>query len=119
MSARPALATGSAPAPIACPACGAPVAADQSWCLECGGAARTRIARLPRWRAATLAVAVAVLLALGALVYAFVELSSGSGTVTTTPTITQPAPAAAGPTATTVPPAVGATGASGAATPSR
>ena len=93
------------PLPITCPACGSPVAGDQSWCLECGAAARTRIAKLPRWRAATIAVAIAVALAIGGLIYAFVKLSSGSGTVTTTPTITQTVPAAAAPPAATTPPA--------------
>jgi hypothetical protein len=115
------------PAPLSCPACGSPVASDQSWCLECGAAARTRIAKLPRWRAATIAVTVAVVLAIGGLIYAFVKLSSGNGTVTTTPTITQTVPAAAAPTpapTTTAPPAAatpaipaGPTGATGAATP--
>jgi hypothetical protein len=96
------------PAPLSCPACGSPVAPDQSWCLECGAAARTRIAKLPRWRAATIAVAIAVALAIGGLIYAFVKLSSGTGTVTTTPTITQTVPAAAAPTPT-APPAATAT----------
>jgi hypothetical protein len=91
---------GAGPAPLNCPACGSPVAPDQSWCLQCGAAARTRIAKLPRWRAATVAVAIAVVLAIGGLIYAFVKLSSGTGTVTTTPTITQTVPAPAVPQAT-------------------
>jgi hypothetical protein len=107
------------PAPLSCPACGSPVASNQSWCLQCGAAARTRIAKLPRWRAATIAVAIAVVLAVGGLIYAFVKLSSGSGTVTTTPTITQTVPAAAAPTPTAPPAAAatpgGPTGATGAA----
>jgi hypothetical protein len=32
-----------------CPACGAPLAQDQEWCLECG-AARTAIHAPPDWR---------------------------------------------------------------------
>jgi hypothetical protein len=106
------------PAPLSCPACGSPVASNQSWCLQCGAAARTRIAKLPRWRGATIAVAIAVVLAIGGLIYAFVKLSSGSGTVTTTPTITQTVPAAAAPTPTAPPAAAatpgGSTGATGA-----
>ena len=100
------------PAPLSCPACGSPVASEQSWCLQCGAAARTRIAKLPRWRAATVAVAIAVVLAIGGLIYAFVKLSSGTGTVTTTPTITQTVPAPAVPPAAATPTApTGATGA--------
>ena len=104
--------------PIACPACGKEIAPDQSWCLQCGAAARTRIARLPRWRTATVAVAIAVALAIAGLVYALVKLSSDTGTVTTTPTITQTVPAAAPPAAAPsgVTGATGATGATGPAT---
>ena len=40
----------NAPEQQTCPACGAPLAADQEWCLECG-AARTNIHPPPDWRA--------------------------------------------------------------------
>ena len=49
-----------------CLACGAPLAEDQEWCLECG-AARTVIHRPPDWRiglAIMLAVVVVVLIVL-------------------------------------------------------
>jgi hypothetical protein len=51
----------SAPEPdpgATCPRCGAPLHADQDWCLECGAAARTRIAPTPNWRGPVIALAV-------------------------------------------------------------
>ena len=46
-----------------CPRCDAPLAPEQDWCLECGNAVTTRVARSPGWGVpvaiviATLAVA--------------------------------------------------------------
>ena len=37
---------------LRCPHCGAGLAADQDWCLECGAAATTRILRPPSWKLA-------------------------------------------------------------------
>jgi hypothetical protein len=37
---------------LRCPRCGASLAADQDWCLECGAAATTRILRPPSWKLA-------------------------------------------------------------------
>jgi hypothetical protein len=53
-------ASGGEPGPAAegCNACGAPLARDQEWCLECG-AARTSLTSPPDWRIA-LAVVIAV-----------------------------------------------------------
>lgn len=45
-----------------CPACGAAMAADQEWCLECG-VARTAIETPPDWR-----LGVAIMLAVVAIV---------------------------------------------------
>lgn len=42
-----------------CPACGAPMAGDQEWCLECG-AARTQVHGPPDWRVG-LAIVLAVI----------------------------------------------------------
>jgi len=99
-----------APAPEACPLCGAPLAADQEWCLHCGAAARTRLATSSNWRAPIIAVAVVVVLSLGVLTASLLSLSGSSGstvrrTVTTgpaaTPATTSPAPTASSPSAST------------------
>ena len=112
----------AAPQPVAayeaCPLCGAPLAADQEWCLRCGAAARTRLAAAPGWKAPVVALAVVAALALGILAAALVKLAGDSGpapvaitrTVTTvgaaTPTVaTTPTTAGPPPTTTTQPPA--------------
>lgn len=87
------------PAPIACPRCGAPVAGDQSWCLECGVAARTRLARTPGWRTPLVAAAAIGLAAIVALIVAFLVVTADNAPLPTTA-----APAAA-PAVTTAPPA--------------
>ena len=43
-----------------CPRCDAPMAPEQDWCLQCGNAITTRVARPPRWGVAV-AIVVAVL----------------------------------------------------------
>jgi SPOR domain len=58
-----------------CAQCGAELADDQEWCLECGGA-RTLIRRAPDWRAAATVVAIVVAVALGGFVVALIALSS-------------------------------------------
>ena len=71
---------GSArPAGDACPLCGAPLQAEQDWCLRCGAAARTRLASSPNWRLPVAVVAVVGALALGLLAVALVKLAGGSG----------------------------------------
>ncbi|MFL5846765.1 MAG: hypothetical protein ACJ762_18940 [Solirubrobacteraceae bacterium] len=87
---------------IACPRCGAPVAGDQSWCLECGLAARTRLARTPRWRAPLVLAAAIGLVAMVALVVAFLVLTGDNAPL---PTTAAPAPAAATTVVETTPPA--------------
>ena len=73
---------GPAPVPLRCPRCGAYVAPEQDWCLECGAPARTRLAPTPNWRAPVALVAVVVLLAGLVLALAFTELTSDDGKVT-------------------------------------
>jgi hypothetical protein len=73
--------TGPAPVPLRCPRCGAYVAPEQDWCLECGAPARTRLAPTPNWRAPIALVAVVVLLAGVALALAFSSLTSDDGKV--------------------------------------
>ncbi len=65
----------SPPVPPTCPFCGAPLAAEQSWCLECGAAARTRIAPTPRrWRLTTAVLLLASVLAVVAIAVAVARL---------------------------------------------
>jgi hypothetical protein len=98
------------PQPIpadACPLCGAPLAADQEWCLNCGAAARTRLAATPGWHGPVAVVAVITALALGILAAALVKLAGDSGPApapaTTTVTSAAAAPPATVPTPATTP----------------
>ncbi|HEX2102262.1 MAG TPA: hypothetical protein VHF51_01320, partial [Solirubrobacteraceae bacterium] len=75
----------------ACPRCGAPVAAEQDWCLSCGDAARTRLVPTPNWRWPIAVATVVAALAALAIAVAFVQLTRD--------------PPAAPPPATTAPPA--------------
>ncbi|MGD1056451.1 MAG: hypothetical protein ABR992_03470 [Solirubrobacteraceae bacterium] len=86
----------------ACPVCGAPLHPEQSWCLSCGAAARTRLAPAPGWKRPIGVVAVVVVLALGVLAAALVDLAGGSTPVpATTTTVTAPAAATTPSPATT------------------
>jgi hypothetical protein len=67
----------------ACPLCGAPLDPAQEWCLNCGAAARTRLAAPTNWKAPIVAIAVIATLALGVLAAALVKLSGGPGTTRT------------------------------------
>jgi predicted amidophosphoribosyltransferase len=58
-----------------CPLCGAPLTREQSWCLRCGAAARTRLAAQPKWKALVVAFVVVVVLSLGVLAAALVKLA--------------------------------------------
>jgi hypothetical protein len=78
-----------APGDSACPLCGAPLAADQEWCLGCGAAARTRLAAPTSWKTPILAVALVAALALGALAAALVSLTGKSGSIAPPPAITR------------------------------
>src|SRR3954470_7682636 len=95
-----------------CPRCRAPVLDEQDWCLECGAAARTRIARTPAWRVPVFLVVFVIALSGAAAAFAFVRLSNTDDdlraaktaatlTQTAPPPTTAPQPAAAAPPATT------------------
>jgi len=58
-----------------CPRCGAAVRPDQDWCLECGAAARTRLAPTPNWRLPAALLSTVAVLAVGTLAGAFVALT--------------------------------------------
>ena len=59
----------------ACPLCGSELRAEQSWCLRCGAAARTRLAAQPKWKALALAFVAIVVASLGVLAAALVQLA--------------------------------------------
>lgn len=82
-------------APLPCPRCGAQVEADQSWCLECGLAARTRLAPTPNWRLPLVLAGAVGLAAVVALIVAFVTITGDNA----------PLPTTAAPPATVVDPA--------------
>lgn len=81
-----------------CAQCGAELAEDQEWCLECGGA-RTLIHRGPDWRVALAVIAAVIVLAIGGFVVVVISLSNSSngsaaaratGTAASTPQTTTP-----------------------------
>ncbi len=80
---------------VACPRCGAPVGPEQDWCLECGAAARTRLAPTPNWRAPIVMIAAVAILAVAGLGAAFVALTNDDGGPAAATTATAPAPAPA------------------------
>jgi predicted nucleic acid-binding Zn ribbon protein len=58
-----------------CPLCRAPLEPEQSWCLRCGAAARTRLAAQPKWKMLVLVLVAVVVLSLGVLAAALVKLA--------------------------------------------
>ncbi len=101
----------TAPAPIACPRCGAVVAGDQSWCLECGLAARTRLARTPGWRTPLIVAGAIGLAAIVALIVAFLVVTGDNAPLPTTaaPAVTTAPTTTTADTAATVPTTPGTT----------
>ncbi|HEX4187882.1 MAG TPA: hypothetical protein VHY83_08305 [Solirubrobacteraceae bacterium] len=87
----------------ACPLCGTQLQPEQEWCLNCGAAARTRLAATPGWRAPVVAIVSVLALSLGVLAAALIDLAGGSGPTHTqvTRTVTTPAAAAPPPVTTT------------------
>jgi hypothetical protein len=75
---------------IRCPRCQSPVAPDQDWCLECGAAARTRLAPTPNWRLPVATLALVALLAGIGLAVAFVALTQDNSKSPATSTATAP-----------------------------
>jgi hypothetical protein len=106
------------PVDAVCPLCSAPLDPRQEWCLNCGAAARTRLAAPTNWKAPIVTIAVIATLALGVLAAALVKLSGGSGTPKTVPPVTRTVTGAAPIVPGTIPGAIpttttGATGAAG------
>src|SRR3954464_7418979 len=59
-----------------CAGCGAPMAAEQDWCLSCGTAAPGRLGERPGWRAALTVLAITLLLVAGSVAAAYAALTS-------------------------------------------
>jgi hypothetical protein len=101
---------GPAPSPVpggeSCPLCGAPLHPEQEWCLNCGAAARTRLAASPGWRGPIIALMVVLVLSLGVLAGALVKLAGGSTPppATTTTVTSAVATSTTAPTTTTTTP---------------
>jgi hypothetical protein len=69
------MSAASATATETCPLCGSELRPEQSWCLRCGAAARTRLAAQPKWKALAGAFVAIVVVSLGVLVAALVQLA--------------------------------------------
>ncbi|HSD78889.1 MAG TPA: hypothetical protein VLA98_15845 [Solirubrobacteraceae bacterium] len=85
---------GAAVAARACSACGAPMQAEQDWCLSCGTAAPGRLGQRPGWRAAATIAALTLVHVAGS-----VAAASAALTTDATQEAAAPAPPAAGPVA--------------------
>jgi hypothetical protein len=83
------------PDPHACAYCGAALADDQEWCIECG-AARTLIHRAPDWRIPLLVLGTVIVLAAAVFAIVLINLSHTTGPTGPTP----PTAAARGASAT-------------------
>ncbi len=97
---------GRQPAVLRCPRCEAPVAPGQDWCLECGDAARTRLAPAPNWRMPIALIAAIAILAGLAIGVAFVALTDDDEPVAAATSPTGPTGPVTEPVVTTAPPAV-------------
>lgn len=97
---------GAAPPPVErpCATCGAELAPDQEWCLECGAAAVPPESRggLPGWRTAAAVIAVTLVMASGAVAAAYAAIRGGDDP----PPATQVAQAPAADTGVPMPPPV-------------
>jgi septal ring-binding cell division protein DamX len=105
---------------LRCPRCGANLARDQDWCLECGAAATTRILRPPSWKLAVAivlgvvaAVVVAVVIVVNALSGDARRAAATPATTTAAAAPAKPAPAAPTSTKATTPTTASAPAAGG------
>jgi cell division septation protein DedD len=94
-----------------CPDCGAGLATDQDWCLECGAPVKVRIRAAPDWRVPVAIVAGVIAVAAAGLVFALVALSNTADrsvvivpAATSAPAAAKTAPAASAQTTTAAPP---------------
>ena len=88
----------------ACANCGAPLAAGQDWCLQCGaGAPGSLSSRTPSWRSAAVILTTLAVLVGGAATAAYAALNKSSGTPPAATTVAQVPPAATTPTTPVTP----------------
>lgn len=100
----------TAPGTFLCPRCGNTLHEDQSWCLECGLAARTRIHPPPSWRVPVLLTCIALALLAGGIAVALVTLLDTPESTPPAATVTVPAATTpVAPAPTTVPQATAPT----------
>ena len=93
----------TSPGTFLCPRCGSRLREDQSWCVECGFAARTRVHPPPNWRAPVILTCVLLaLVAAGIAIGLAALLDNGSQATPAATTVTVPA-ATAPATTPTVP----------------
>jgi hypothetical protein len=89
---------------LLCPRCGRTLREDQSWCLECGLAARTRVHPPPSWRVPIVLTCVLLALLAAGIAVALVTLldtpESTPAPATVTVQATSPAPTTTAPAAT-------------------
>lgn len=90
---------------LLCPRCGSALREDQSWCLECGLAARTRIHPPPSWRLPIALTCVLLAVLAAGIAVALVTLLDTPESAPAPTTVTVPAavPPAASTPATPVP----------------
>jgi hypothetical protein len=86
------------PGTFLCPRCGNTLRDDQSWCLECGLAARTRIHPPPSWRVPVILTCVLLALLAAGIALALVTLLDRPEATPAPATVTVPAAAAPAPT---------------------
>ncbi len=86
--------TAQAPGSAArCHRCGAPMAADQEWCLECGEG-HTLVHSPPDWRIGVAIVATVIVLALAGFAIALINLSDNANSSASAGGATRTSPAA-------------------------
>ncbi|HET6447679.1 MAG TPA: hypothetical protein VFG31_01120 [Conexibacter sp.] len=81
------------PGALLCPRCGSTLRGDQSWCLECGLAARTRIHPPPSWRIPIVLTCVLLALLAAGIAVALVTLLDTPESAPPPATVTVPATA--------------------------
>lgn len=70
---------------IHCPSCGREVSGKQNWCLQCGAAARTRLAPTPPWKTPIAITLIFIFLSGTALTYGFIRYTSDNHPRTDSP----------------------------------
>src|SRR3954453_15601662 len=92
-----------------CPRCGAHLAADQEWCLNCGAAAGTEVVEARGWRVPLYLGGGLAALAVVGVILAIIALGSRNDVVADNPNATPTPSAGAPPGATATTPPLGAT----------